>query len=140
MKLATTTSDYFAYSLSHTDILKHIRKAGFRYADYNFGRDYNQRDGVYSENIELYLYTVANAAEKDGIKLIQAHSPMGKPLQDEDGSFLADTMRCIDACGAWGIKNLVVHSGYVPGLSREETFEHNKSFFCRCLIARKNTR
>lgn len=80
MKLATTTSDYFAYSLSHTDILKHIRKAGFRYADYNFGRDYNQRDGVYSENIELYLYTVANAAEKDGIKLIQAHSPMGKPL------------------------------------------------------------
>lgn len=70
MKLATTTSDYFAYSLSHTDILRHIRKAGFRYADYNFGRDYNQRDGVYSENIELYLYTVANAAEKDGIKLI----------------------------------------------------------------------
>lgn len=129
MKLATTTSDYFAYSFSYTDILKHIRKAGFRYADYNFGRDYNQRDGVYSENIELYLYTVANAAEKDGIKLIQAHSPMGKPLQDEDGSFLADTMRCIDACGAWGIKNLVVHSGYVPGLSREETFEHNKSFF-----------
>ena len=54
---------------------------------------------------------------------------MGKPLQDEDGSFLADTMRCIDACGAWGIKNLVVHLGYVPGLSREETFEHNKSFF-----------
>ena len=129
MKLATTTGDYSAYPLSHADVLKHVRAAGFRYADYGFGRDYRQRSGIYSEDLEAHLYTVANAAEKIGIKLIQAHSPMGKPLQDEDGSFLQDTLRCVDACGAWGIKNLVVHSGYANGLSPEQTFERNKAFF-----------
>jgi sugar phosphate isomerase/epimerase len=35
----------------------------------------------------------------------------------------------VDACGAWGIPNLVVHSGYTPGLTVEETFAANKVFF-----------
>ena len=129
MKLATTTGDYSQYSLTQADILKHIRAAGFRYADYNFGGDYRQRNGVYSEDHQNYFENVSKAADTIGIRLVQAHSPMGTPLADEDGSFLADTLRCVDACGAWGIKNLVVHSGYTHGLSREETLERNKKFF-----------
>jgi sugar phosphate isomerase/epimerase len=54
---------------------------------------------------------------------------MGTPLNDPDGSFLADTLRCVDACGAWGIPNLVVHSGYAHGLTVEQTFDANKAFF-----------
>ena len=64
-----------------------------------------------------------------GIRLVQAHSPMGTPLTDPDGIFLADTIRCVDACGAWGIPNLVVHSGYTPGLTVKETFAANREFF-----------
>lgn len=128
MKLATTTGDYSAYNLSQAEALKHIRNAGFGYADYNFGSDYSRRDGVYSESFENYFDSISEACEKIGIKLVQAHSPMGTPLAD-DGTFLADTLRCVDACGAWEIPNLVVHSGYLPGLSPEETYKRNKTFF-----------
>ena len=128
MKLATTTSDYSAYTDSQAEALHHLRNAGFRYADYNFCLDYRHRNGVYTEKPEEYISNIAEFAHKIGIKLVQAHSPMGKPLED-DGSFLSDTLRCVDACGAWGIKNLVVHSGYRHGLSPEQTFEENKVFF-----------
>lgn len=128
MKLATTTGDYSAYTDSQAEALSHIRNAGFRYADYNFGIDYSHRNGVYAEKTEEYINGISEFCHKIGIELVQAHSPMGKPLED-DGNFLSDTLRCVDACGAWGIKNLVVHSGYRRGLSPEETFEENKAFF-----------
>lgn len=133
MKLATTTGDYSAYPLTQIEALEHIRAAGFRYADYNFGTDYQQRDGVYAKDFEAYFKNVAAACAKLDIRLIQAHAPMGKPLEDKDGALLADTLRCVDACGAWGIENLVVHSGYLHGLSPEETFERNKAFFAPLL-------
>ncbi len=132
MKLATTTNDYSAYTDSQITALEHIRKAGFRYADYSFCVDHQRRSGVYVGDFESYLHSVSETADRIGIKLIQAHAPMGKPLED-DGSFLADTLRCVDACGAWGIQNLVVHSGYVHGLSPEQTFERNKVFFLHLL-------
>ena len=128
MKLATTTGDFCSYSDSQIFALEHIRRAGFRYADYNFGIDLSRQNGVYAENYKAYFDEVANAADKLGVKLIQAHSPMGKPLAD-GGQLLGETMRCVDACGAWGIPNLVVHSGYVKGLSAKETFARNKEFF-----------
>ena len=129
MKLATTTGDFFNYTTSQAEALAHVRKAGFHYADYNFGSDYALRNGVYSEDFERYFEEIKKAADDLHIGLIQAHSPMGRPLADPDGTFLADTLRCVDACGAWGIPNLVVHSGYLPGLTPEETFERNKAFF-----------
>jgi len=128
MKLATTTGDYAAYTDSQAEALEHIHRAGFRYADYNFGVDYKRRSGVYVPDFEAYIHSICEAADRIGITLVQAHAPMGRPLLD-DGSLLADTIRCIDACGIWGIRNLVVHSGYAPGLSKEETFEKNKLFF-----------
>ena len=128
MKLATTTGDFAAYSDSQIFALEHIRRAGFRYADYNFGMDYASKTGVYAENDEAYFDEVAKAADRIGIRLIQAHAPMGKPLAD-GGKLLNDTLRCVDACGAWGIPNLVIHSGYVKGITREQTFLKNREFF-----------
>ncbi len=129
MKLATTTGDYRTYTDSQTVALEHIRSAGFRYADYSFVSDYHYRNGIYSEDLEGHINAVSEAADRIGIRLVQAHAPMGRPLDDGDGSFLADTLACVDACGAWGIKNLVVHSGYLRGLSPEQNFERNKMFF-----------
>ena len=128
MKLATTTGDFFAYTDSQEFALEHIRKAGFRYADYNFGCDLNLKNGVYTDDYEKYFSHIQKVTERLDIRLIQAHAPMGKPLTD-GGILLKDTLRCVDACGAWNIKNLVVHSGYTRGLSPEETFEENKKFF-----------
>ena len=128
MKLATTTGDFKDYTDSQAVALEHLRKAGFRYADYSFIMDYSNQNGIYSTNFERYLDEINEASNRLGIKLVQAHSPMGRPLED-GGKLLRETLRCVDACGVWGIPNLVVHSGYTPGISPEETFVRNKAFF-----------
>lgn len=134
MKLATKTADFYPYTGCQIKSLEHIRKAGFCCADYSFGEDYRKRTGIYGED-PGYFDRVAETADRLGIRLIQAHSPMGKPLEDPDGSFLADTLRCVESCGKWGIPNLVVHSGYLPDLSRRETFLRNREFFLPLLEA-----
>ena len=133
MKLATTTGDFHSYTHDQALCLRYIREAGFRYADYSFGADFSIRGGVYGEDYEAYFEKINLAAEEIGIKLVQAHSPLGAPLAEDGGSFLADTIRCVDACGAWGIPNLVVHSGYTRGLTVEETFAANKKFYAPIL-------
>ena len=129
MKLASRTADFYGHTNSQTEALRHLRAAGFRYVDYSFGADHSGRTGIYSEGAAAHLDAVAQTAEELGIQLIQAHSPMGKPLDDPDGQFMADTQLCVEACGRWGIGNLVVHSGYLPNLSKEDTFARNKEFF-----------
>ena len=128
MKLATTTGDYLSYIDSQLEALTHIRKAGFHYADYGFRADYQNGTGAFSRDYRRYFDEVRQHTEKIGIQLVQAHAPMGKPL-DDGGALLEATLRCVDACGAWEIPNLVVHSGYVQGLSKEETFLRNREFF-----------
>lgn len=129
MKLATTTGDFNGYTGSQIKSLQLIREAGFHYADYNFGHDFSTRTGVYAENHLQYFEEVRVACAQMGLTLVQAHAPMGAPLTDPDGSFLADTIRCVQACGAWGIPNLVVHSGYTRGLTKEQIFAENSKFF-----------
>lgn len=129
MKLATTTGDFSPYTKSQIDSLKHIRKAGFKYADYNFGTDYARRNGVYSDNFEAYCKSVVESAKEIGITLVQSHAPMGKPFLDEDGSFIEDNIRCINSCALMNIPHLVVHAGYAQDLTVEENFERNKQFF-----------
>ena len=129
MKLASRTADFFGYTGSQTESLRHLRAAGFRFGDYSFGCDYSSRSGIYSEDPAAHLDAVAQTADELGIRLIQAHSPMGKPLNDPDGQFLADTLLCVEACDRWGIPDLVVHSGYLPNLSKEDTFLRNREFF-----------
>ena len=135
MKLASTTGDFYGYTGSEKESLRLLREAGFHYADMNMGCGYAQRTGIYSDNCEKYFEEVALAAEDIGIKMIQAHAPMGKPLAKNNEQFIKDTIRCVDACGAWGIPNLVVHSGYLQGISVEETFARNKAFFAPLLEA-----
>lgn len=135
MKLATTTGDFAAYTKTQSEALEHIRNAGFRYADYSFIRDYAQRNGVFGVDYRQYYDRINETQAELGLRIVQAHAPMGKPFLEDEGAFLADTIRCVEACGAWGIENLVVHSGYLPGLTPEETFLKNRSFFMPILQA-----
>lgn len=129
MKLATTTSDFSAYTANQLESMEYIAKAGFKYIDYNFGRDYAEHSGIYGDDFYGYIEKVKAHTEKLGVKLVQSHSPMGKPLLDENGEFSEATRKCIEACGLWGIENIVIHTGYRAGLTPEETFEENKLFF-----------
>ena len=135
MKLATTTGDFTSYGASQQESLRYIRQAGFKYADYNFGPDYSKRDGVYSADWQAHLADVKRTADELGVKFVQAHSPMGKPIArgDYHTQFVKDTQRCIESCAALGIDRLVVHSGYEMGISKEECFDRNKDFFMELL-------
>ena len=135
MKLATTTGGFFPYTKSQTEALKSLAQAGFRYADYSFIADYRERTGIYGQESEKHIAQVAETADLLGVRLVQAHAPMGAPLADADGQLLRDTVASVEACGKWGIDNLVVHAGYAYGLSREETFQRNKEFFLPILHA-----
>lgn len=129
MKLATTTADFSPYTSSQTEAMEYIRRAGFKYIDYNFGTDYQRKCGIFSDDPKGHMESVLKKAEELGVKLIQSHSPMGRPLADEDGSFLRDTAKCVEACGEMGIPNVVIHSGYLKDISKQECLERNKRFF-----------
>lgn len=133
MKLATTTGDFSAYTDNQLKAIEYIGKAGFKYIDYSFESDYKYSRGIFGEDFYGYIEEVKNHSEKIGVKLVQAHSPMGKPLAEDSGAFVRATQKCVEACGLWGIENIVVHSGYTVGLTPEETFEENKKFFAPIL-------
>lgn len=133
MKLATTTGDFLGYTHSQIEALGYIREAGFSYADYNFHADHCSSTGVYAQDYAAYFEKIKEATEKIGIRLVQAHAPMGDPIDEENEQLIADTIRCVDACGAWGIPNLVVHSGYTRDLNKEQTILRNKEFYAPIL-------
>lgn len=135
MKLATTTADFSHYVNSQEEAILHIKKAGFKCADYSFGMDYSKKTGVAGKNPKEYLEKIKYFADENGVEFVQAHAPMGRPLiKNEDyESFIEANKVSISACGILGIKNIVVHSGYASGLSKEETFVKNKEFYYELL-------
>ena len=55
MKLATTTADFYSYTKSQTEAMEYIRRAGFKYIDYNFGTDYNCKTGIFGDDPEKHI-------------------------------------------------------------------------------------
>lgn len=109
--------------------MQYIRKAGFRYLDYSFELDYRGRTGVFLAGWETYLEQLKRKADELGVTFVQAHSPMGRPIAQDNQALIEDTNRCIESCGKLGIPNIVVHSGYLKGISKGECFEKNKAFY-----------
>lgn len=70
-------------------------------------------------------------ADERGLKLVQAHSPLGRPLvfDDEHEEFVRLTKQSITAAAYLGIPNIVVHSGYAKDMPKAETFKQNKLFY-----------
>lgn len=135
MKLATTTGDFSAYTKSQEESMQYIQKAGFRYLDYNFCSDYSQQSGIYTDDWKKHLDNVKRQEEALGVKFVQAHAPMGTPIKrgDYHTAFVEANLRCIESCKELGIHNLVVHSGYEMGISKEECFDRNKEFYYELL-------
>lgn len=129
MKLATTTGDFGRYTRHQPQAIEWIAESGFRYVDYNFHNDYAKRNGILGHDYRRYIDELKAVAEKCGVKIVQAHAPIGNPFM-EAGNALADaTILSVKACAELGIKDLVIHSAYAPGLSKEETIEKNKAFY-----------
>ena len=135
MKLATTTGDFAVYTNDQTEAIEWIAQAGFRFIDYNFATDCSRKNGILGGNFQQYIDGIKRHAEKIGVRFVQAHAPTGKPFLQGGDKLTANTVLCVKACAALGIRNLVVHSAYAPGLSREETIEKNKAFYMPILRA-----
>lgn len=131
MKLATTTGDFNAYTSSQEESMQYIREAGFQYLDYNFGMDYNRKNGIFSTDWKQHLNQILKQTESLQVNFVQAHAPMGDPIIQNaaHADFMEANKRCIECSAALGIKNLVIHSGYEQGLSRAQTFERNRLFY-----------
>ncbi len=128
MKLATSTGDFSDYITNQVEALPILKECGFTNIDYNFHHDHVHQVGFYSENWREYLANVKSVAAENGITFVQAHAPMGKPLVETE-ALIDVTLRTLEGAAELGIKNIVVHSGYRTGLTREETFERNRDFF-----------
>jgi len=136
MKLATTTGDFFRYGYNDEESIMAILEAGFKYIDYSFGYDYNNRTGLFGDDWQKFGDKLLDMSKKYGFKFVQAHAPMGRPLEfnEKHDQFIADTKHSIEAAAYLGIPNIVVHSGYSDFMSREDTFKENKKFYEEILI------
>ncbi len=130
MKLATTTGDFGNYTTDQCMAMEYCAAAGFRYLDYSFCSDFRQKNGVFSdEALDVYADRIKRCADKLGVEFVQSHAPMGAPIAKDNAQFIEQNIRCIDFCAKLGIDKIVVHSGYEPGLSPEQTFLRNREFF-----------
>lgn len=132
MKLATTTGDFGNYANTLEEIVEIMAQTSFRCIDCGLGA------AVFDKNPELRQDNWLDAAkrlkecaEKHGMQFVQAHAPMGRPLVKDDKyeEFLFLTKRSMEIAAALGIPNIVVHSGYREGISKEQCFQENKLFY-----------
>ncbi len=134
MKLATTISDFGKYSNDQEVLIRYLSECGFKYIDYNFGIDYKNGSGFF-DDFDAQVDRMKALADELDIKFVQSHAPMGTPIvkNEKYESFIECNITCIKACAKLSIPNLVVHSGYEKGISKEECFKRNKEFYDRLL-------
>ena len=135
MRLATTTSDFSAYTHNNLEAIEYIKKSGFKYIDYNFGMECNNKTGFFGEDAQ-YPEKLKAKIKELGVRLVQSHAPFCSLMFEKDiNPLISDTVKCVRACAELDIPTLVVHTGYEHGISKEENFRKNKEFFLPILEA-----
>ena len=132
MKLATTTDDFKGYSKNHCDMVKYANAAGFKYLDLGLYNTDIPGSPFMADNWREYVRDIKECAERVGAKFVQAHSPgsRGNVLikNEHYDLFVESTARSIEICGMLGIKNTVIHTGFLEGVGKDEYFEKNAAF------------
>ena len=132
MKLATTTADFDSFCDSYTECLERIRIAGFRHVDLSLFIASDHKSLLVSDDWRGVVDGLLADADRLGLDFVQAHAPCGNPMREEKLEGLVTvTNRTIEICGALGIQNVVVHSGWALGVGKEEYFERNRAFYRR---------
>lgn len=138
MRLANTTGNAAKQFYSHTDRVRMMYEAGFRYLDLSLydpiNSDLFETDG-WEERVEQLKEFACNL----GVTFVQAHSRGGNPLNrngEELEALFASTVRSIEVCGRLGIPHTVVHVGFSSDLTytpenKKAYFDGNLKFFSR---------
>ena len=131
MKIATTTGDFGFYCTTDEERIRELYRAGFRYIDLNM-YTFTPDCAYMQDGWRTADQKIRDLTEELGMQFVQAHSQGGNPLSDDPTHvdfLLKATLRSIEICEMLGIKNTVVHNGSKRGLSKEEWFAVNKSFY-----------
>ena len=131
MKLATTTSDFDRFLTTYQEKTDCVIEAGFKYIDLSLYEISKDDDLLISSKWQDNAKRLLENTEKKGASFLQAHSPGGNPISGDTASerLIEATIRSIDVCGALGIKNTVVHGGFLEGIDKKTYFRKNKEFF-----------
>ena len=136
LKLATSTGDFDRFCNNYMDRIQYVHEAGFRYIDLSLYTALDNDPLLISENWRDTVAEILKYAEKENIRFVQCHSPGMNPLDpDQLELAVARNIRSIEICGALGIPNMVVHSGWDPDATKEAWFRRNKQFFERLFDA-----
>ncbi len=131
MKLATTTGDFERFCPRVIERIQHIREAGFRFVDLSLYTVKGNEELLESDDWRTYVAEIDAYMKENGMEFVQAHGPNTNPMQSEE-KFQEDvrlTTRAIMVCGALGIPQMVMHSGWRKEATKEECFAENARFF-----------
>lgn len=130
MKLASTTCDFDRYVKSYSEKVRLLSKAGFRYIDLSLYTVAPDDELLLDADWERNLDALLGYAGTHGLSFVQCHSPDTNPLDPSQfDRAVAWNLRAIEICGRLGIPQMVVHSGWDPGATRDEWYVRNKRFF-----------
>lgn len=130
MKLATSTGDFDKYCANYLDRIKYVHNAGFQYIDLSLYTIADDDPLIISNHWQETVEQIKEYAQAENIQFVQCHSPGLNPLDENQfEKAVRWNIRSIEVCGALGIPNMVVHSGWDPDATKEEWFKRNKAFF-----------
>lgn len=141
MKLATSTADFDRFCKSYSERIKCVHDAGFKYIDLSLYTVAEDDALIVSDDWQRTIGEIKEYAQEKGIHFVQCHSPNTNPLDpNQFEKAVKWNIRAIEICGALGIPNMVVHSGWDKTATKEEWFKRNKAFFERLFeVMEKNS-
>ena len=134
MKIATTIGDLYPFTSSPAEAVRQYEGTGFKYFDYSFYSVLmNENDPFVSNKWKDGILKSKEAADQLGFTFVQAHAPWCHLIGKGSDVGLEMTLRSIEACGMLGIKNMVIHSEFVPECKYPDDklayFKANEPFF-----------
>jgi len=140
MKIATTIGEMYKFTTSPAEAIKTYEGSGFKYLDYSFFSVLSDKDSyLLSDNWKEHIFECKNIADNFGFSFVQAHAPACSICGDDAEIGLTATIRSIEACGILGIRNMVIHSGFLADYKYPDDelayFKANEPFFSSLIPA-----
>ena len=127
MKIATTIGEVKGYTSTPAEAVKMYEGTGFRHLDYNFYDVLKEGDPFMADGWQEMILEAKEAAQALNMDFVQAHAPNCKICGGDTQREILATQRSIEACGMLGIKNMVIHSGFLTGF----TYPDDMPAYCR---------
>lgn len=136
MKLATSTGDFDLFCPTYQERTAFVHRAGFKYIDLSLYTVAENDALILSDSWQKTAEELKEYALANSVRFVQCHSPNTNPLDESQTEMSVQwNIRAIEVCGALGIQNMVVHSGWDPNANKQEWFKRNKAFFSRLFDA-----